>query len=1086
LNGTEKQADVYIDGTYSGSRFLRNYDMTSMSMRITMMGATGAGAKTNVYIDNAAYADKEVNITFEEPEFIEATPVPEGVDLEDIFNITNENISVFSIDNTKAYILGELKDTGIKTMVYRGNTVIPLRNIAEACGTSVQWNAEAGCAQLELDGKKVSVANDYIEIDGTRQTLNTLPLNISGRIYLDEENTRLVTGKEVIADMNGAVSIYSEKPRDGEVAEILNALSFSRPKADEILADYASYNSQNSHPRVLIDRARLDKIKYYIANDEIFKKWYEPVKIKADKALKAPVSKYELRDGERLLYVSRDANDVILYTAFAYLIDGDKKYLERAVTEMLAVSEFPDWHPVHFLDTAEMALAVAIGYDWLYDSLNKKQKDTIANALLRLGLDAANEAYEGTAEYSKTIFGAYHNRIGWKDDPSNWGLVCNGGIAAAALALMGDYETQYCAEIVSKAFRGLETPMKLFAPDGAWTEGIGYWSYACNYLAYMLSTVKNTLGTNYDYTMVPGILSTANFPIYHIGPKGTYNFGDATESGMSAPILFWFANELGEPSLNDAKLGLMEKFGYNGDIFDILFYNPEMPKAEIDVEKDKKFRITETAMLTNSSASTNANYLAIKGGTVGQSHGDLDAGSFIIDSMGERWAVDLGSDSYTLPGYFEWPRRGDYYRKRAEGHSTLVLNPDGGLDQKVGAKAEVTNMGAGTYGSCAVVDMSKVYAEDAKSVRRAAALFNNRSRFMIQDEVEAEKPIDVYWFMQTGKNVEIAPDGKSLVLTDLNTMSHGKRMKMILQSTDKNAVFTCTPAVPLEISPQGAGQTVNNGVQRIQVKSSQVTKLNMQVIFIPYIVAEGCDESDIPALMSIDDLLYQRNINFEESIYATLDDLTVDGQTAEFFDPTVKYYTHSFNADYKGVPEISASSEFEVKITQPSNLGDMARVDVSDPSGKLKPQSYFVRFTKERQTTELPATMKELKIMGVEASAVAEVNNPPENTMDNDNATKWAANGSQWIKYDLGSVKNVGAVGIQWLTPTSRTQRYSLEVSSDGEAWTQLFAGMSMGTTEGMEYIITDAIEARYVRLSVNGTTAGTWTSLMETKIYAE
>jgi len=1087
LNGSEKIADVYVNGVYSGSRFLTAYDITNMSIRITMMGATGKNARTNVYIDNTAYATENVKIEFEEPEYIapedengnsgNAPAVPDK---------TNTDLTVFSIDSSKAYISGEMTDTGIMTMVYRGNTFIPLRNIALACGSEAVWNDEDACATFEADGKSIRVSESFIEIDGEVQSLNIMPLKLDSRLYLDLENSKLVSGKEVVADLSGAVYLYTQKPREGEVGAILDSLSFARPQAEQILKDYEAYNPSNSHPRVLIDKARLEKIRHYIANDETFKKWYEPVKLNAEKALKNPVSKYELRDGERLLYVSREAHDNIIYPAFVYLIDGERKYFERAVAEMNAVCEFSDWHPEHFLDTAEMALAVAIGYDWLYDSLSHKQKDKIANAILRIGIDAANEAYEGTAEYSNTVFGAYHNRIGWKNDPSNWGLVCNGGIAAAALALMGDYESEYCADIVEKAFIGIETPMKLYAPDGAWSEGIGYWSYACNYLAYMLSTVKNTLGTNYDYTKVPGILSTANFPIYHTGPKGSFNFGDATESGMSAPILFWFANELGNPSLNDAKFGLMEKFGYNGGIFDILFYNPEMGKSEIEVEKDKKFRVTETAILTNSSASPNANYLAIKGGTVGASHGDLDAGSFVFDSMGERWAIDLGSDSYTLSGYFEWPHRGNYYRKRAEGHSTLVLNPDGGLDQKLGSKAEITHMNADINGACSVVDLSRVYSDDAKSVRRAAALFDGRSKFMIQDEITAENPAEVYWFMQTGKEVKIAPDGKSLVLSDGVDSPNGKRVKMVLQSTDKNAVFTVSPAAALEISPKGEGQTKNHSVSRIQVRSEKVKSLNMQVIFIPYIVAEGCNEDNLPLLMTIDDLLYQRNVSFTENPYATLKDLKVNGKTVDFFDPSVKYYTVDFDTEYNGIPEITASSEYDVKITQPASLSDMAVIEVSDPCGKLGEGRYFVSFAKERRSTEPVLGAKEVKIAGVEASAVAEAQNTPENTIDNDLSTKWSANGSQWIKYDLGSAKKVSSVGIQWLTPTSRIQKYSVELSEDGEKWTKVFGGTSLGTTEGMEYIITDNAEVRYVRISVNGTTAGTWTSLMETKIYSE
>ena len=1082
IDGTKKTADVYVDGVYGGTCFLSSYDLTNMSIRVTMMGSVTAGVSTNVYIDNTAYAGENIKISFAEPEYIE--DVSEQGNSEPYTE--NKEISVFAVDNTKAYIMGEYVDTGLKTTVYRGNTVIPLRNIARACGTAAEWNAQKCCAELEIDGRKIEVTNDLIKINGVSRELSSKPYNIAGSFYLDMENTSLITGKNAAADLSGAVYIYDESPKSGEVETILEELIFTEPTAEEILADFSTYNKKTSHPRLLMDKTRLEKIKNYIKTDATFKKWYETVKAKADKALTAKISEYELRDGERLLYVSRDASDNIIYPALAYLIEGDSRYFDRAVAEMLAVSQFKDWHPTHFLDTAEMTLAVAIGYDWLYDSLSKKQRDTIANAILRLGLDAARTAYDGTAEYDNSMFGSYHNRIGWKADPSNWGLVCNGGIAAGALTLMGDYETEYCAEIVSEALRSIETPLRLFSPDGAWSEGLGYWGYACNYLAYMLSSLKNTLGTNYDYTMVPGLLATAFYPTYLIGPTAIFNYGDATETGMSAPVLFWFAKELGEPALNASKLGLMERFGYNGDIYDIIFYDPELPAADSETEKDKKFRIVETAVSTNSSASTNANYLAIKGGVIGESHGDLDGGSFVLDAIGQRWALDLGSDSYTLPGYFEWPHRGDYYRKRAEGHSTLVIDPDGGLDQRLGAKLTINRMTADTYGACSVMDLSAAYSDKASSVQRAAAIFDNRSRFMIKDEVKAEKPVDVYWFMQTSKEISVADDGKSLILSDGNALSNGKRMKMILQSSCADAVFTYGPAEPLEISPQGEGQTKNQSVKRIAVKSPGVTDLNMQVIFIPYILDEGCDDSDLPELMTIDDLVSGRNVDFGSPVYAELKDLTVNGKTVSFFDPTLKYYTVRFDADYNDTPVIGAASDYDISIIQPESVNDMAKIYVSDPKGRMKPQTYYVSFEKNRLTDMINADMQEIRVSGVEASATTEEQNKPENTIDNDPQTKWSANGKQWIRYDLGIERKIDAVGILWMDPTDRTESYSVEISSDGVTWVQLFNGRSLGTKDGMEYVLTDGINARYVRLSVNGTTAGTWTSLMETKIFAE
>ena len=53
-------------------------------------------------------------------------------------------------------------------------------------------------------------------------------------------------------------------------------------------------------------------------------------------------------------------------------------------------------------------------------------------------------------------------------------------------------------------------------------------------------------------------------------------------------------------------------------------------------------------------------YLGIKGGANNAcEHGHYDLGSFVLDSGGVRWAMDLGPDDYNLPDYFtgvkDWP-----------------------------------------------------------------------------------------------------------------------------------------------------------------------------------------------------------------------------------------------------------------------------------------------------------------------------------------------------------------------------------------------------------------------------------------------
>ena len=48
---------------------------------------------------------------------------------------------------------------------------------------------------------------------------------------------------------------------------------------------------------------------------------------------------------------------------------------------MLYMAGYDNWNPEHFLDVAEMTMALSIGYDWLYEVLSPKNraKDTKSN-----------------------------------------------------------------------------------------------------------------------------------------------------------------------------------------------------------------------------------------------------------------------------------------------------------------------------------------------------------------------------------------------------------------------------------------------------------------------------------------------------------------------------------------------------------------------------------------------------------------------------------------------------------------------------------------------------------------------------------
>lgn len=139
-----------------------------------------------------------------------------------------------------------------------------------------------------------------------------------------------------------------------------------------------------------------------------------------------------------------------------------------------------------------------------------------------------------------------------------------------------------------------------------------------------------------------------------------------------------------------------------------------------------------------------------------------------------------------------------------------------------------------------------------------------------------------------------------------------------------------------------------------------------------------------------------------------------------------------------------------------------------------------------------------IKVAGVTASAAESKaaggvgDFPAEKTIDGvlTPASSWRAEvkdakAGAWIQYDLGSAKAVGAVRIMFFSGESRSYRFDLELSEDGQKWTTVFSGQSSGKDKGFE-TFKAAGTARYVRIKGFGNTSQKfphWVNIVETEI---
>ncbi len=560
-----------------------------------------------------------------------------------------------------------------------------------------------------------------------------------------------------------------------------------------------------AHPRLILTDARLAELKALHGRDAGLRRIVKDVLATADRELKRPVLKYEKR-GPRLLHISRRLVDRTYALGVAWRWTGKREYFDKAVENLLAVCAFKDWNPSHFLDTAEMANGVGTGYDWLHRDLTEPARKALREGLIRNGLKPGLAAYK-TGRYGW-----------WARNAFNWNQVCNSGLIVGALAI-AETDPEYARRILPAAVKSLPKALATYAPDGAWPEGPGYWGYATRYTVYGLAALQTALGHDFGLSETPGLSEAGYFPIYGAGPTGLYfNYADVGERSRRRPMpsLLWLGRRYKKQFFIDAEHAALA--AGRADARHLIWYAPPST-TPLAPDLDRRFRgPVEVALFRGKWHDPAAVFVAVKAGYNQVNHGHLDLGSFEIDAAGVRWARDLGSDNYNLPGYWAMSRGGkrwSYYRLNSLSHSVPLLDGEG---QDTHAKSKMIVYRSTPAAARAVVDLTDAYKARSRRTLRGVALVAGRRVVVVQDEFDLPKPTEVTWAMTTDAKIEPTPGGATLSIKD-------KRLTVRILAP-AGAAFT------VESAEQKAPQRSNQGVRRLILRlPKRQGKLRIAVAF---------------------------------------------------------------------------------------------------------------------------------------------------------------------------------------------------------------------------------------------------------------
>lgn len=440
------------------------------------------------------------------------------------------------------------------------------------------------------------------------------------------------------------------------------------------------------------------------------------------------------------LEAARTTQGRLLDLAIAAHIDTHAAYRDRAIEELRQLIRWSTWvDPCHAdrrvdLCTAEAAVAVVVGLDWLWEDLDESLR---AEALAAVGTHVL-------APYAEALAAAPW----WLDCYHHWNAVINAGCGLAALALSD--EDDLAADLHPRAAQALEPFFAALGQEGGWDEGVGYWGYALRYLL-LFGHALSRLADDRRLLHARGMARTGAFAVYFTPNGRSASFGAAPTVPLysalyllpryhpdHAEVMWWldeyaFAHDALTSGWAAAGLGVLLR--------------PETPSVAPPpaLETLKVYQEIGWAAMADHWPNPSF-YVAAKTGDLAANQSQRDMNSLQVQIDGEMLLIDPG-DAPMLRAARNGSG-GEVYQVQAVGHNTLTL---GERDHRIDAQGRIAASGQAKDLRWLTCDAGIACGENARFHRHVVLLVDPKTgagrMLVVLDEVAGapQERVDVYW-----------------------------------------------------------------------------------------------------------------------------------------------------------------------------------------------------------------------------------------------------------------------------------------------------------------------------------------------------
>lgn len=603
------------------------------------------------------------------------------------------------------------------------------------------------------------------------------------------------------------------------------------------------------------------------------------------------------------------------------------------------------------------------------------------------------------------------------------------------------------------------------------------------HLSRFMSSYQTAMGETFAANY-RGLDKYGYFQCYFIGPDNMpNNFHDADLYNIQSEGQFLLAQIYGDDELMRYRREQVETMGLTPCAEDIIWYDARLSddKSPVKLSNEKYFRETEFVSVRENWDTSDSAWLSYHGGAMYNAHDHIDAGTYVFCLGGVRWAVELGKeplryvskDPATLAGYTIW----DYYRARAEGHNSVVINPGKEYEMNVQTDTKADEPRSGANGTIGTMDLSKAYSAKTTSYMRGYKLSNSWRTLTVRDEINLIDTSDVYWFMHTEGTVWIADDNTAFIYQD------GKALKVQIACNKQGGKLSVMKAEPLPSSPQ-FNMSENEGVSKLcfKITAGGELEITAKMALAGEIGSET--EVDVTPIQSWDENSISAGASYSYST-AKLNALYFDGQLAEEFSGDKYLYTFTKSKDGR-IPEVTATSDdggVDIESFTTVDDKDASLITVHGEDGK---DTYYVVVFNEYSEYSLDVyeklALSPVNVSSEEIIPEDDVYHTVDKAVDGDLSTRWSSDGKkEWAVFDLGETKEIDAFALACWKGNERTFNFDLLVSDDNVNYTKIMSVTTEGKTESpVVYIPSQKAKGRYIKFAGHGNSSNDYNHVLE------